>query len=79
MNSREMKKIADLLFSYFFVFASVITGGYALKLFYYDQYLTFFALLVSAFYLFGIGCMGLDRLTLYMKGECNNEAPQPFL
>ena len=67
-----MKKISDLLFSYLFVFASVFTGGIALKLFYTECYLQAAVLFVAVFYLFGVGCMGLNRLSLYVKGKCNN-------
>jgi len=63
-----MRKILDLLFSYLFVFASVFTGGIALKFFYAEQYLQSLVLFVAVLYLFGIGCMGLNRLSLYIKG-----------
>ena len=67
-----MKKVLDLVFSYFFIFASVLTGGIALKLFYAEQYLQSLALFVAVLYLFGVGCMGLNRLSLYVKGKCSN-------
>lgn len=67
-----MKKVLDLVFSYFFVVASVFTGGLALKLFYDEQYIQALVLFVAVIYLFGVGCMGLNRLSLYIKGKCNN-------
>lgn len=67
-----MKKVLDLFFSYFFVFASVFTGGVALKLFYTDHYLPALVLLIAVLYLFGVGCMGLNRLSLYIMGKCGN-------
>lgn len=64
-----MKKIFDLVFSYLFVVISVFIGGLALKLIYYEQYLQALVLFIAVFYLFGIGCMGWNRLLIYIKGD----------
>ena len=61
----------DLVFSYVFVFLSVVIGGYAVKLFYYEDIVNCIILVITSIYLFGIGCMGLKRLKLYMQGKCN--------
>ena len=64
-----MKKVIDSIFSCFFVFVSVFTGGIALKSFYLGEYLQAIVLSIAVLYLFGIGCMGLSMLHFYIKGE----------
>ena len=64
--------LKDLLFSYLFVFVSVIVGGYAAKLLYFGSYVNSIFLVIAAIYLFGIGCMGIKRLEQYKQGECIN-------
>lgn len=64
-----MKKVVDSIFSCFFVFASVFTGGIALKSFYLGEYPQGIVLSIAVLYLFGIGCMGLFKLHLYAKGK----------
>jgi hypothetical protein len=63
----------DLVFSYVFVFLSVVIGGYAVKLFYYEDIVNCLILIIACIYFFGIGCMGLKRLKLYMQDKCNVE------
>ena len=60
--------IKDLIFSYFFVFIAVILAGYGLKLFYIGNLLNFIILILISIYLFGIGCMGINRLKQYQTG-----------
>lgn len=64
-----MKKVIDVIFSCFFVLASVLTGAITLKSFYLGEYLQAIALSIAVLYLFGIGCMGLSRLSVYIKGK----------
>jgi len=68
-----MKSVMDLFFSYFFVITSVIIGGYGLSMFYGGEYLNFLFLLIATIYLFGIGCMGLNRIKKYSSDKCNYE------
>jgi len=62
-----MKKIFDLLFSYFFVLLSVLVGAYAIKLFYIGKIAYGIVLLFPSLYLFGISCMGFTRLLKYIN------------
>jgi len=71
-----MRKTIDLIFSCMVIFLSVFVGGLALRLFYYGQYIQSFVVFVGVLYLFGIGCMGLDRLSVYVTGKCRDEAPE---
>ena len=64
-----MKIIIDSIFTCFFIFASVFIGGIALRSFYLGEHLQAIALSIAVLYLFGIGCMGLSRLQLYIKGK----------
>jgi hypothetical protein len=70
----KMKKVIDLLFSIFFVFTSVFIGGIAIKSLYFGYYLEAIALFIAVLYLFGIGCMGLNRLRFYIRGKNQDES-----
>jgi NADH:ubiquinone oxidoreductase subunit K len=67
----KAKNLLDLLFSYVFVFLSVTVAGLGIKDFSVSKFQGIFFLLLSV-WLFGIGCMGLNRLNNYLYGECNS-------
>lgn len=65
--SKTFKEWIDIIFSALLVLVAVFVGGVALYALSKHLYFSFILLAIGSLYLFGIACMGLDRLKEYTK------------